>query len=134
MSYNVYYDSERDCVFASMEGDIDINEVKEFAQEVVKQTTAHDCRRLLNDLRKANFKLSTIEIYDLPTYISDAGLNRLCKRALIVSQNFEDYKFFENVSSNHGHLLKIFTDSDEFSIFRKVEKAEEWLGLDSPNT
>lgn len=77
-------------------------------------------------------KLSTIEIYDLPTYISEAGLDRLCKRALIVSQDFEDYKFFENVSSNHGHLVKVFSDSDEFSIFRNTEEAEEWPGLDSP--
>ncbi|MHC4243534.1 MAG: hypothetical protein ACYS3N_16910 [Planctomycetota bacterium] len=132
MSYNVYYDSERDCVFASMEGDIDIKQAKEFAHEATKLISAHNCRRLLNDLRKANMKLSTIEIYDLPTYISDAGLDRLCKRALVVSQDFEDYKFFENVSSNHGHLVEVFADSDEFSIFQNVDKAQDWLGLDNP--
>jgi hypothetical protein len=116
-----------------MEGDIDIEKVKELAQEVVKQTSAHNCRRLLNDFRKANVKLSTIEIYDLPTYFSEAGLDRLCKRALIVSRDFDDYKFFENVSSNLGHLLEVFVDSDEPTVFQSVKKAHEWLGLDNPN-
>ncbi|MHC4532978.1 MAG: hypothetical protein ACYS6K_03410 [Planctomycetota bacterium] len=133
MSFNVYYDSERNCVFVSIEGDFDMEQAKELAQEAVKQATAHNCKRLLNDLRKANVKLSTIEIYDLPAYISDAGLDRLCKRALIVSQDFDDYKFFENVSSNQGHLVEVFADSDEFSIFRNVDEAQDWLGLDNPN-
>ena len=134
MSYNVFYDSERDCVFVSIEGDFDIEQAKELAQEVVKQTSTHNCRRLINDLRKANSKFSTIEIYDLPTYLSEAGLDRLCKRALLVSKDFDDYKFFENVSSNQGHLVEVFADSDESSGFQTVEKAEEWLGLDSPKT
>jgi hypothetical protein len=132
MSYNVYYDSEHDCIFASMEGEINIEQVKDFAQEIAKLTSEHNCRRLINDLRKANVKLSTMEIYELPTYLSNAGLDPLCKRALIVSQDFDDYLFFENVSRNQGHLVEAFTDSEKFSIFRNLETAKEWLGLDSP--
>jgi hypothetical protein len=133
MSFNIYYDSERDCVCASIEGDFDMEQAKELAQEAVKQINAHNCGRLINDLRKANLKLSTIEIYDLPTYLLEAGLDRLCKRALIVSKDFDDYKFFENVSSNQGHLVEVFADSNESSGSQIVEKAQEWLGLDSSN-
>ncbi|MHC4728406.1 MAG: hypothetical protein ACYS17_14390 [Planctomycetota bacterium] len=133
MSFNVYYDSERDCVFVSIEGDFDIEQAKQLAQVAVKQINTHNCKRLINDLRRANLKFSTIEIYELPTYLLNAGLDQLCKRALIVSKDFDDFRFFENVSFNNGHLVKVFVDSDESSNFESAEKAKEWLGLGSTN-
>ena len=133
MRYSVHYDSKYDCVFARIEGEIEMKELDDFAKEVVKQTSEHDCRRLINDLRKAQVKLSTLELYELPHFIEGAGLDRLCKRAVVVSQDFDDYRFFENISRRRGHLVEIFADSDKFSIFRDMEKAKEWLGLDTIN-
>jgi hypothetical protein len=129
MPFSVRYDPESDCVFASIEGEIDLQTAKEFGEAVVEQTAAHNCRRLLNDLRKAKVKLSTLEIYDLPALIEKVGLDRRCKRALVVSRDFEDYIFFRNVSSHSGHIVEIFGDSDKFSIFRTPDRAKKWLGL-----
>jgi hypothetical protein len=112
-----------------MEGDIDIETVTEFGKEAGKLLSKHGCKRILNDARKANVKLSTLEIHDLPQFIETAGVDPLCKRALIVSQDFDDYKFFENVSLLKGHMLGIFADTETFSIFRSAEEARDWLGL-----
>jgi hypothetical protein len=81
-------------------------------------------------MRKAKLKLSTMEIYDLPIYIEEAGLDITCRRAAIVSQDFDDYRFFENVSRNRGHFVEIFSNSEKFGLFRDIEKAKEWLGID----
>jgi hypothetical protein len=71
-----------------------------------------------------------MEIYEMPIYLEELGYERLCRRAIVVSQDFEDYRFFENVSRNHGHLLEVFSNSEKFGLFRDIEKAKEWLGID----
>jgi hypothetical protein len=133
MAYKVVYSPDEDCVHASIKGDVDLAMAQRYVQEIVKQLRAHHCLRLLNDMRKASIKLSTMDIYDLPAWIEarleEAGVNRFCKRALLVSRDFNDYEFFETVSRNHGHLLEVFADSKITGIFRDIAKADEWLGL-----
>ena len=106
---------------------------RRYAHEIIKQLRAHHCLRLLNDMRKASIKLSTMDIYELPAWIEErleeAGVSRFCKRALLVARNFSDYEFFETVTRNHGQLLEVFADSKMTSIFRDIAEADEWLGL-----
>ncbi len=118
MSYSMKYNSENNCIMASMEGRIDQNTVKEFALNIVEATKKHNCRKILNDIRKVNLNLSTIEIYELPKKIKEAGLEQFTKRALVVGNNFEDVAFFETVSFNQAQNVKIFRDP---------EAALEWL-------
>ncbi|OHB62938.1 MAG: hypothetical protein A2Y76_11685 [Planctomycetes bacterium RBG_13_60_9] len=129
----VFYNADEDCVHASIKGVVDLAMAQQYAKDIIKQLRAHNCLRLLNDMRKASIKLSMVDIYDLPAWIEDrmeeAGVNRSCKRALLVSRDFRDYKFFETVSRNHGHLMEVFADSRQTGIFRDVAKANEWLGL-----
>jgi hypothetical protein len=132
MPYSVKYHPKFDCVFAKIEGKIDIKIAQEFAKEAIKQTAEHNCRKLLNDLRKAQVKLSTFDIYHLPSSIEKAGLDHLCKRALLVSRDFDDYRFFENISRSHGHLVEIFTDSDTFSLFRNIRRGNTVARLALP--
>jgi hypothetical protein len=133
MAYKVTYDPEEDCVHASIEGAVDLPRAQQYAREIIEQLRAHHCLRVLNDMRKASTKLSTVDIYELPAWIEEAceeaGVNRFCKRALLVSRDFNDYEFFETVSRNHGHLLEVFADSEETGIFRDVAQACEWLGI-----
>jgi len=129
MAYKVAYNPDEDCVHGSIEGDVDLVMVRRYAKEIMKQLSAHNCLRFLNDVRKASVKLSTVDIYDLPAWIEEAGMNRSCKRALLVARDFNDYEFFETVSRNHGHLVKVFADSNNTGIFHDIAKAREWLGL-----
>lgn len=77
--------------------------------------------------------LSTVDMCDLPAWIEErmeeAGVRRCCKRAMLVSRDFNDYKFYETVSRNHGHLLEVFADSGQTGIFRDAAQADEWLRL-----
>ncbi len=133
MAYKVTYNADEDCVHARIEGAVDLAMAHRYAREVIKQLSAHHCLRLLNDMRQASVHLSTVDIYELPAWIDERGVNRACKRALVVAQDFSEYKFFETVSRNHGHLLEVFADSNTTGIFRDTTKAREWLGL-TPET
>jgi hypothetical protein len=133
MAYEVIYDPNKDCVYARIEGDVDLAMAHRYAREIIKQLSAHRCLRLLNDMRHASIQLSTVDIYDLPAWIEEAareaGVSRACRRALVVARDFSEYQFFETVSRNHGHLLEVFADSESTGIFRDMAKASEWLGL-----
>jgi hypothetical protein len=129
MPYSIRYDPECDCLFASMEGDIDMQTLTEFGKEVGKLISEHGCKRILNDVRKIKIKLSTLEIYNLPKFVESLGIDRSVKRAVIVSQDFDQLRFFETVSRNVGQLLELFTDTDKPSMFRSAEEARDWLGL-----
>ncbi len=136
MAYEVVYSPEEDCVQARIEGAVDLATAQRYAREIIKQLQAHNCLRLLNDMRQASIKLSTMDLYDLPAWIEErleeAGVSRSCKRALLVARDFRDYEFYESVSRNHGHLLEVFADSKTTGIFRDVAKADEWLGITRP--
>ena len=79
-------------------------------------------------MREASLQLSTVDLYDLPAWIEEAGVDRPAG-ALLVSRDFNDYEFYETVSRNHGHIVAVFTDSSKTGIFRDTAKACEWLGL-----
>ncbi len=133
MVYQVTYHADEDCVQARIEGVVDLAMAQRYAREIIRQLSVHHCTRVLNDMRQASIQLSTGDIYDLPAWIEEAleeaGVNRACKRALVVARDFSEYKFFETVSRNHGHLLEVFADSTTTGIFRDRTKAREWLGL-----
>jgi hypothetical protein len=133
MAYKVSYNPDEDCVHASIEGSVDLATAHQYAEEIIKQLRAHNCLRLLGDMRKASVKLSTIDIYDFPAWIEErleeAGVSLSCKRAMLVSRDFRDYRFYETVSRNHGHLLQVFAESRITGIFHDITKADEWLGL-----
>lgn len=133
MAYEVTYNPDEDCVCARIEGGVDLAMAQQYAKEIIRQLSAHHCLRLLNDMRAASLEMSTVDIYDLPAWIEErleeAGVSRFCKRALLVSMDFNDFEFYETVSRNHGHLLEVFADPEKTYIFRDIAKAYEWLGL-----
>lgn len=133
MAYEVIYNPDENCVHAHIEGAVDLAMAQRYAQEIIKHLRTRDCPRLLNDMRQASLQLSTMDLYELPAWIEEAceaaGVNRACKKALLISRDFKDYKFYETVSRNHGHLLEVFADSEKTGIFRDLAEAEKWLGL-----
>jgi len=83
-----------------------------------------NCFLVLSDYRAMKLELSISALYDLPNQLvlqaQKMGLSPYkFKRALVVPvEKLEPYKFFELVSSNRAHLLKVFTD---------MEQARAWL-------
>lgn len=54
----------------------------------------HHRLRILNDVCDADLALSTFEIYDIPKLVTETGLKHWTKRALVVSEDLDDYLFF----------------------------------------
>jgi hypothetical protein len=129
MAYEVIYDPDEDCVLGRIEGQVDLALVHDYTKEIIQQLRAHHCLRFLNDMRQASVTLSTVDIYDLPAWIEEAGMDRSCRRALLVSRSFNNYQFFETVSRNHGQLVEVFADAQTTGIFRDIAEARAWLGL-----
>lgn len=123
MKYKVYYDAEDDCVYGKIQGQIELETMRDFAREAAEEASSHNCLRFLSDLRQAVLNLLPFQIFDIPDIVDDAGLDPLCRRALLVSHDFKEYGFFETTSYNRGQPVKIFKD---------LEQAKEWLAQPTP--
>jgi hypothetical protein len=105
------------------QGDLTLKEIKEVVAELALVIKEKDCSFLLNDFNKANIKLSTIEIYELPKIMKDiyasSGINvHSLTRAAVVVKDYKDAHFFETVSVNSGQAVKVFYD---------IDKARNWV-------
>ncbi len=121
MKYELSYDKEHDLIVGRVEGDIDPVLVKKMASEFADIIETSGCHKLLNDLRDAKITPSTLDIYNMPRIISKQGVHLACKRALVVPEASDDFRFLETVSVNVGQQVRIFTDP---------EAAIEWLSDD----
>ena len=123
MPYTVEYDTEAGLITSHLQGVIDLEAMKAFAQALVKAVKEYDCRLLLNDYREVTLAISTMDIYDFPETVAKLlaaeGIETYkVKRALVVSTDLSDFTFFENVSRNRAHNVKLFRD---------IEQARAWL-------
>ncbi len=118
MSYSVRYESKSNCVYVSVEGELNIALFKEMASEVGAHLHKHNCRRVLNDLREAHLPDSAGDIYVMPKRAVNGGVALNIKRALVVKQMGGEYKFLETVFLNQGNMVKLFDN---------MVDAEQWL-------
>lgn len=97
--------------------------VRNAMADLIQMAKEQGCFRVLNDMRGATLKLSMVEVYNLPNLIAEtastAGLQVYkFKRALVISEDQVLLPFFENVSRNRLHKLRLF---------HSIESAEQWL-------
>jgi len=108
---------------SKIQGILTFNEVKNMIAEMASLAKEKNCRLLLADYSEAVLQLSTVEIYDLPQAASEivassgVQLHEL-KRALVVKNDLNDYRFFETVTLNNGQNAKMFHD---------IDQAKRWL-------
>jgi hypothetical protein len=118
MSFSVTYEDETDCLYVTIDGDLDLTLFKEMSARVGVCLKERGCTRILNDLRNALPTDSAGEIYFMPKQALDAGIARSIRRALLVSGDFSEYSFLETVFINQGNIVKLFDD---------IEEAKNWL-------
>ncbi|KAB2888787.1 MAG: hypothetical protein F9K32_15225 [Desulfobulbaceae bacterium] len=121
MKYTLSYDQKRDIIVGRIEGEMVPALVKEMASEFAGLVRSSGCHRLLNDLRGARITPSTFDIYSMPRIVDERELPLTCRRALVISEEAEDFRFLETVSVNYGQQVRIFTDP---------AAAVEWLTVD----
>ena len=113
MPYKIHYEKEQDYISVTVEGKFALSTLKELAAKVAENIEHYGCNRILNDMRLAKMTRGTIDIYNMPTTASNEGVEKRCKRALVVSEESSDFHFLETVFLNQGHNVKMFTDIDE---------------------
>ena len=120
MEYNVDYDQENDYLIASYEGVLNFETMKEYVREIVNKAQECNCKRLLNDLRKARIGKDTMTIFSTPEAMEIEGIDQSWQRAVVVDeQNKQDFRFYETVAVNRGHRIKLFTEFDDAIIWLK---------------
>ncbi len=70
MPFEIKYDSENDCMICKMIGKIDQQLINDFASNLSSLMEQHQCTRMINDIRDAEFALSNVEIYNIPKLVS----------------------------------------------------------------
>jgi len=119
MPYEVTYNSERDCVMAQIDGELDISAAKEFLAEIVRVVSTNGCKRILEDMRGAELTLSIGGLYFAARLAREEGAPPGIRNAIVVAEkDWSRYSFFEVAARNQGQIVKVFTDPDE---------AERWL-------
>ena len=119
MTVRVVYDNETDCILSSVIGPLDKEVALALFSEVGRIAVENQCTRVISDLRDAKVVASTADIYLLAKSLGSTQITNVFKRAVVVSQDEEDYAFWETVCFNQGFQnLKIFRDYDE---------AKQWI-------
>lgn len=114
MPFTVTYDPETDSVRTRISGSLDKALIAEFFGEVVRVATEHRCTRILSDLRQARVAASAPDIYSEVDSAEHQSVPRDLRRAIVISRDMRDYRFWETVCRHRGHPgVKLFTDYDE---------------------
>jgi hypothetical protein len=123
MPHTFSYNSTEHLIEAKVEGSFNLVELETFVKELAAFSIEKKCYQHLSDFRAAHIKFSTVELYDLPQKIKSlldpakVDLSSF-KRALVIANDVDDFKFFETVTLNRGQEVKLFYD---------LESAKQWL-------
>jgi len=118
MPYSVKYDTETNCIYISVEGQLNLSLFDNMAAEVSRCINENNCKRILNDMRHARPAKSVVDIYNMPRLALKAGVVRVVRRALVVSEPMSEYRFLETVFVNQGNIVQLFNN---------INDAKRWL-------
>ncbi len=118
MKYNIEFDSEKQYIRADIDGEVELEHLKQLFLDVAGALKKHGSKRVLYDLRTAKVNLNIIELDKVPKMVSQLGIDSSITRALVISDDFKKFNFFESTSRSHGQNVRIFSNYSE---------AERWL-------
>jgi len=118
MPYSVEYDEKTNCIYVSVDGELNLSLFDSMAAEVARCLSECGCRRILNDLRKARLTKSVADVYSMPERAMKVGITRAVKRALVISGAISKFHFLETVFINQGNIVRLFNS---------IEEARLWL-------
>lgn len=112
------------CVVTKVAGELTRPVLAAFFAEMGRVAAKHRCTRVLSDLREARIAADPAEIYFAVAELQTNKILRTFRRAIVISNDHDDYRFWETVCKNQGfYFVRIFDD---------VNKAEDWIR--SPGT
>lgn len=118
---SVSYNPEWNCIVNVITGDVDKAATIELVDKVAELSEQYDCKRVINDIREAENKLSVTELFYLPERTIKGSFDRSWKRVLVVTEFYDEVLFYEDTANNQGIRLKVVTS---------MEDALAWLNED----
>lgn len=118
MEAKTEYIEDLKIIETNLTGDVHFNDVVSFLYEVIELAVLHKCYSWLVNYQSSSFKMSTLEIYELPRKIWNMmevlGENKYSvKRAIVNTRDKSDLLFLETTAKNTGQNLRIFENIDE---------------------
>ncbi|MCB9203769.1 MAG: hypothetical protein H6603_02225 [Flavobacteriales bacterium] len=107
------YNPEWNCIVSTWVGSLDKSATIEFIDKLAELSETHDCKRVINDIRQAENKLSVTELFYLPGRVIQGKFDRTWKRAIVVKEFFDEALFYEDTATNQGLRVKIVTSIEE---------------------
>jgi len=92
-------------------GTADVRVAGEIIAGILREMEAHQCSRLLVDIRGIEGRLSILDTFSIVSnYSSSQGM----RTAIIdLPENRSWFEFYETVCTNRGYHHKVFTDPEE---------------------
>jgi len=123
MGFETFYNEDENIVETRLSDDITNKDVLDFIDKMIQLTTEHECFSWMVDYTSARYKLSTMQIFDLPAEVfkrmDSLGTRKFhIKRAIVRVNDNEDFAFLENVANNRGQNLLVFSNRED---------AKKWL-------
>lgn len=123
MPHEVVYNDTDGIITGTVSGIVDAAVIRSILKESAELWMVNNCIRWLNDLSRAEDRLTTMDIYELPKFMD--GLRRstgvpiyAVRIAVVVPQRTDKHHFAEMVGSNRGQNIRVFQD---------FTAAREWL-------
>jgi hypothetical protein len=105
----------REFLEVTPEGIIDISTSRELLREIAKAENRPVDYDLLIDFRETQWRMSTVEMYQLASELVEYGSNFRRKIAILVlpGMNFDKAAFLETCSHNRGFKINAFQNFEE---------------------
>jgi hypothetical protein len=115
MSVKTFYNEEEDIIETILTESINNKDVLRFIDDMIQLTLKCNCFSWIVDYTNARYKLSTMQIFDLPAEVFKKmdlleDKKYRIKRAIIRINDNADFAFLENVANNRGQNLSVFSD------------------------
>ena len=123
MGVETIFNEDENIIETRLTGDITNKDVLDFIDNMIELTIKNDCLSWIVDYTNARYKLSTMQIFDLPNEVFKkmellGNKKYHVKRAIVRVNDNDDFAFLENVANNRGQNLLVFNNRDE---------AKKWL-------
>lgn len=115
MSWEVRYLDEQKIILVKNQGRLTYQDFSDEINAIVSLSEKHQAYKILVDDTEMSTGIGTNDIYSFPKLYDGAGMSKLCKIAVVVSEDengLADFEFFETVCINRGYLTKTFFNMD----------------------
>jgi len=113
--YQLAYNEDLKIVELTSQADIHSADIEAAVRGIFQLVRDRDCNLVLVDWTQSKLAVTTVGIYELPEVIArtakslDVSIHRI-KRAILVREKTEEFKFYEDVTRNRGQNVKVFVD------------------------